>query len=68
VLITDGENNAGMTKEAFLAAYKTLPAPTFVIRLDTTDPVEVTSLTGVTTVDAKTASLLEAVKQIRGCR
>jgi Ca-activated chloride channel homolog len=68
VLITDGENNAGMSKEAFLAAYKALPAPTFVIRLDTTNPTAVTSLTGVTTVDAKTASLLEAVKQIRGCR
>lgn len=68
VLITDGENNAGMTKEAFLAAHRTLPAPTFAIRLDTTNPTEVTSLTGVTTVDAKTASLLEAVKQIRGCR
>ncbi|MBP2320952.1 Ca-activated chloride channel family protein [Kibdelosporangium banguiense] len=71
VLITDGENNAGTSKEAFLAARPKLPAPTFVIRLDAANPAqlaEVTSLNGVTTVDSSTESLLEAVKQIRGCR
>ncbi|MET0233278.1 MAG: VWA domain-containing protein [Kibdelosporangium sp.] len=71
VLITDGENNAGMSKEAFLAARPALPAPTFVIRLDAADPAQladVTGLAGVTTVDSSAGSLLEGVKQIRGCR
>jgi Ca-activated chloride channel family protein len=71
VLMTDGENNAGMSKDAFLAAWPTLPAPTYVIRLGEVDPAQlanVIGVTGVVAVDATTGSLLEAVKKIRGCR
>lgn len=71
VLMTDGESNAGMSKDAFLAAWPTLPAPTYVIRLGDADPAQlanVIGVTGVVAVDATTGSLLEAVKKIRGCR
>jgi Ca-activated chloride channel homolog len=71
VLMTDGENNAGMSKDAFLAAWPTLPAPTYVIQLGEADPAHlanVTGVAGVVGVDATTRSLLDAVRRIRGCR
>ncbi|TQM80039.1 Ca-activated chloride channel family protein [Saccharothrix saharensis] len=71
VLMTDGENNAGLTADGFLAAWPHPPARTYAIRFGEADPVEldrVARATGGRVVDATTGSLLEAVKEIRGCR
>ena len=71
VLMTDGENNAGMSAEEFLAAWPDPPARTYAIRFGEADPVEldrVARATGGRAVDAGSGSLLEAVKEIRGCR
>ena len=71
VLMTDGENNAGMSADEFLAAWPAPPARTYAIRFGEADPVElgrVASATGGRVVDAGAGSLLEAVKEIRGCR
>ncbi|PSL52437.1 Ca-activated chloride channel family protein [Saccharothrix carnea] len=71
VLMTDGENNAGMSADGFLAAWPAPPARTYAIRFGEADPVEldrVARATGGRVVDAGSGSLLEAVKEIRGCR
>ncbi|MGW4113078.1 substrate-binding domain-containing protein [Actinosynnema sp. NPDC004786] len=71
VLMTDGENNAGMSADDFLAAWPTPPARTYAIRFGEADPAEldrVARATGGRVVDAGAGSLLEAVKEIRGCR
>ncbi|MBP2334664.1 Ca-activated chloride channel family protein [Saccharothrix coeruleofusca] len=71
VLMTDGENNAGISAEEFLRALPDPPARTYAIRFGEADPVEldrVAKATGGRVVDAATGSLLEAVKEIRGCR
>jgi Ca-activated chloride channel family protein len=71
VLMTDGENNAGMSADDFLAAWPNPPARTYAIRFGEADPVEldrVARATGGRVVDAGSGSLLEAVKEIRGCR
>lgn len=69
--MTDGENNAGMSADDFLAAWPNPPARTYAIRFGEADPVEldrVARATGGRVVDAGSGSLLEAVKEIRGCR
>lgn len=71
VLMTDGENNAGMSADEFLGKWPDPPARTYAIRFGEADPVEldrVARATGGRVVDATTGSLLEAVKEIRGCR
>ncbi|MCE6999930.1 substrate-binding and VWA domain-containing protein [Saccharothrix sp. S26] len=71
VLMTDGENNAGMSADEFLAAWPRPSARTYAIRFGEADPVEldrVARATGGRVVDAGSGSLLEAVKEIRGCR
>ncbi len=71
VLMTDGENNAGMSAEEFLAAWPDPPAPVYAIRFGEADPValdRVARATGGRVVDAGAGSLLEAVREIRGCR
>lgn len=71
VLMTDGENNAGMSADDFLAAWPTPPARTYAIRFGEADAAEldrVARATGGRVVDAGAGSLLEAVKEIRGCR
>ena len=71
VLMTDGENNAGLSADGFLAAWPHPPARTYAIRFGEADPVEmdrVARATGGRVVDATTGPLLEAVKEIRGCR
>ncbi|WP_053718259.1 vWA domain-containing protein [Saccharothrix sp. NRRL B-16348] len=71
VLMTDGENNAGMSADEFLTAWPDPPARTYAIRFGEADPVEldrVARATGGRVVDAGSGSLLEAVKEIRGCR
>jgi Ca-activated chloride channel homolog len=71
VLMTDGENNAGMSADEFLAAWPDPPARTYAIRFGEADPVEldrVARATGGRVVEAGSGSLLEAVKEIRGCR
>lgn len=70
VLMTDGENNAGISADEFLAAPRG-SARTYAIRFGEADPVEldrVARATGGRVVDATATSLLEAVKEIRGCR
>ncbi|MEU5693350.1 VWA domain-containing protein [Actinosynnema sp. NPDC020468] len=70
VLLTDGENNAGLDREAFRAAWP-IPPRTYAIRLGDADPAELAELTrasGGRVVDATPGSLGEAVEEIRGCR
>jgi len=69
VLMTDGENNAGMSAEEFLNA-RTGAARTYAIRFGEADPVEldrVSRATGGRVVDATATSLLDAVQEVRGC-
>ncbi|MDQ2588591.1 vWA domain-containing protein [Saccharothrix yanglingensis] len=70
VLMTDGENNAGMSADELLAAW---PAPprTYAIRFGEADPAELARVAlagGGRVVDATSGSLPEAVREIRGCR
>jgi Ca-activated chloride channel family protein len=64
VLMTDGENNAGMSLDDLLRAWPNR-APTYVIRFGEADAAELGRVGDL--VDATTGSLLEAVKKIRGC-
>lgn len=70
VVMTDGENNAGLGLAEFLGR-KRAAVPTYAIRFGEADPGElaqVTAATGGRVVDASAKSLLEAVREIRGCR
>ncbi|GAA2839706.1 vWA domain-containing protein [Crossiella cryophila] len=74
VLMTDGENNAGISLADFLRNREHAPegksVRTYAIRFGTADPVELTraaQATGGRMVDAAQTSLLAAVKEIRGC-
>ncbi|WP_026425150.1 VWA domain-containing protein [Actinokineospora inagensis] len=70
VLMTDGENNAGISADEFLRAGPR-QAPVFAIALGGADRAEldrVARATGGRVVTADDASLPAAVKEIRGCR
>ncbi|MEV5430991.1 substrate-binding domain-containing protein [Streptomyces sp. NPDC052701] len=75
VLMTDGENNAGLTYEEFWRRYRRLgdegrAVPTFPVRFGAADPAalgRVAEATGGRTVDADLSSLSDAFKEIRGC-
>lgn len=75
VLMTDGENNAGMSLDAFLTRYEALPAAvravrTYTVRYGEADPAEAdraARATGGHMADATGQSLLDAFKEIRGC-
>ncbi|MGP3684324.1 substrate-binding domain-containing protein [Streptomyces sp. IBSNAI002] len=75
VLMTDGENNAGMSLDAFLARYAALPEAaravrTYTVRYGDADPRELdraARATGGHMADATGQSLLSAFKEIRGC-
>lgn len=76
VLMTDGENNAGISADDFLTRRDSLPPAaravhTYTIRFGEANPVDlnrVAQATGGRMVDANATSLLEAFKEIRGCR
>ncbi|MGW1765520.1 substrate-binding domain-containing protein [Streptomyces sp. NPDC002073] len=75
VLMTDGESNAGMSLDAFLARYAALPPAaravrTYTVRYGGADPRELdraARATGGHMADATGQSLLDAFKEIRGC-
>ncbi|MEV5309244.1 VWA domain-containing protein [Streptomyces sp. NPDC052610] len=75
VLMTDGENNAGITYEEFLRRHRALGAeaeavPTFPVHLgeaDTDALRRAADATGGRMVDAGLSSLSDAFKEIRGC-
>ncbi|GAA3054269.1 Ca-activated chloride channel family protein [Actinokineospora globicatena] len=70
VLMTDGENNAGISAAEFLGAGKR-PVPTYAIGLGEADQAElgeVARSTGGRAVETTEASLESAVREIRGCR
>ncbi|TDD33690.1 VWA domain-containing protein [Nonomuraea terrae] len=74
VLMTDGENTDGSDYAAFEAHYRSLPeerrhTPTFVVLFGESDAEEmrrVAELTGGAVFDARSTSLAEAFKEIRG--
>ncbi|WP_020668212.1 substrate-binding and vWA domain-containing protein [Amycolatopsis nigrescens] len=74
VLMTDGENNAGMGLDEFLQRHSTAPAKdvhTYTIRFGEADAGELdraARATGGRMVDANASSLLDAFKETRGCR
>ncbi|MGM1063494.1 substrate-binding domain-containing protein [Saccharothrix sp. Mg75] len=71
VLMTDGENNAGMSADDLLAAWPSPPARTYAVRFGEADPAEldrVARASGGRVVDATDGSLTEAVREVRGCR
>ncbi len=71
VLMTDGENNTGMSAHEFVGAWPAPAAPTYAIRFGEADPAElasVASATGGRVVEATEGSLTGAVEEIRGCR
>ncbi|CAL9408957.1 hypothetical protein SUDANB58_01603 [Streptomyces sp. enrichment culture] len=75
VLMTDGENNTGLTYEEFLRRHRALGAdaravPTFPVlfgEADATALERVAAATGGRVVDAGPSSLTDAFKEIRGC-
>ncbi|MGN9789896.1 substrate-binding domain-containing protein [Streptomyces sp. OZ13] len=75
VLMTDGENNAGMDVDAFVRGHARLPEDarrvrTYTIRYGEADTRELdrgARATGGRMVDATDRSLLSAFKEIRGC-
>jgi Ca-activated chloride channel family protein len=75
VLMTDGENNAGLGTATFDDRYRARPAasravPTYPVYFgdaDGTEPRRVAALTGGRVVDARKSSLSTAFKEIRGC-
>lgn len=75
VLMTDGENNAGIGYEEFLRRYGGLGArarevPTFPVHFGEADPAalrKAADATGGRVVDAGRSSLSDAFKEIRGC-
>jgi Ca-activated chloride channel family protein len=74
VLMTDGENNAGMSANAFLAFLQALPEEarhvrTFPVLFGEADPAalhQVADVTGGKVFDSRTTSLSEVFKEIRG--
>ncbi|GAA3817497.1 substrate-binding domain-containing protein [Streptomyces phyllanthi] len=76
VLMTDGENNAGLTFEEFADRYEALPhraraVHTYAVHFGEADAGELrraAKKTGGRVVDADQSSLSEAFKEIRGCR
>ncbi|MFF0158086.1 substrate-binding domain-containing protein [Streptomyces sp. NPDC005263] len=75
VLMTDGENNAGIGYQEFLRRYGRLGArahevPTFPVHFGEADPAalrKAADATGGRVVDAGRSSLSDAFKEIRGC-
>ena len=75
VLMTDGENNAGIGRAAFVRRYRARPAGvravhTYPLHFGDADPAQlrqVASVTGGRMVDARARSLSAAFKEIRGC-
>ncbi|TWP48209.1 VWA domain-containing protein [Lentzea tibetensis] len=70
VLMTDGENNAGLTANEFFRVGRG-EVPVYPIRFGEADPADLDRLaqaSGGRLVDATAKSLLEAVREIRGCR
>ena len=74
VLMTDGENNAGISADDFVSWYHALPeqvrtTKTFAIRFGEADPAklqQITTATGGEMFDATDSSLQSAFKEIRG--
>ncbi|WP_263493747.1 hypothetical protein [Streptomyces sp. PSKA30] len=75
VLMTDGENNAGITYEEFLRRHDSLGSdakavPTFPVHFGEADAAALkraAAATGGRMVDAGLSSLSDAFKEIRGC-
>jgi len=70
VLMTDGENNAGPSVNEFLRVGRG-EVPVYPIRFGEADRAEldrVAQASGGRLVEAGAKSLLEAVREIRGCR
>ncbi|MEU2064117.1 VWA domain-containing protein [Streptomyces sp. NPDC013455] len=75
VLMTDGENNAGIGRAAFVGRYRARPADvravrTYPLHFGDADAAELRHVAGVTggrLVDARAQSLSTAFKEIRGC-
>ncbi|MFC9911005.1 substrate-binding domain-containing protein [Streptomyces sp. NPDC127197] len=75
VLMTDGENNAGITYEEFLRRHDSLGSdakavPTFPVHFGEADAAALkraAAATGGRMVDANLSSLSDAFKEIRGC-
>ncbi|MGJ5754089.1 Ca-activated chloride channel family protein [Streptomyces puniciscabiei] len=75
VLMTDGENNAGIDRATFVSRYRARPADaravhTYPVHFGDADAAElrqVASVTGGRMVDARHSSLSSAFKEIRGC-
>lgn len=71
VLMTDGESNAGQGLDEFLRAPRASDVHTYTIRFGEADPAELAraaEATGGHMVDATSTTLLDAFKEIRGCR
>ncbi|MFJ8911560.1 substrate-binding domain-containing protein [Amycolatopsis sp. NPDC102389] len=71
VLMTDGESNTGPGIEEFLRAPRDSGVHTYTIRFGEANPAELDRAavaTGGRMVDANATSLLDAFKEIRGCR
>jgi Ca-activated chloride channel family protein len=76
VLMTDGQNNAGISLDEFLGRYSSLPPEsravhTYAIRFGEADPGELARAaqsTGGRMVDATATSLNDAFKETRGCQ
>ncbi|ORT46661.1 VWA domain-containing protein [Frankia sp. KB5] len=74
VLMTDGENNSGISAADFRSSYQRLPAAaravrTFTIAFGEADPAalrDISADTGGAVFDARTSSLADAFKDIRG--
>ena len=74
VLMTDGENNAGMSPRAFIAFLNALPAQaltvrTFPVLFGEADPAalhQIAEETGGKVFDSRSSSLSEVFKEIRG--
>jgi Ca-activated chloride channel family protein len=74
VLMTDGENNSGMSPPAFLSFLRSLPREalrvrTFPVLFGDADPAElhqIADVTGGKVFDSRTASLSQVFKEIRG--
>jgi Ca-activated chloride channel homolog len=64
VLMTDGENNTGMSADDLIRAWPNR-TPTYAIQFGEADRAQLDRVGEL--VDATTSSLLEAVKKIRGC-
>ncbi|MFJ7212975.1 substrate-binding domain-containing protein [Amycolatopsis sp. NPDC098790] len=71
VLMTDGENNAGLSADEFLRRPTPSGVHTYAVRFGEADGAElgrVAQATGGRLTDATSTSLLDAFKETRGCR